>query len=397
MLNNKKVNVVLSIIIAVCMWAYVIGETNPKATKTFHNIPIVFVNEESLDSSNLAVLDVSSSVIDVTVTGSRAKLNKVAMEEITATVDYGEAAIGKNELKVNVKVPEYLEIEEKSINKVTVNVEHKAYKDVEVVPYFNGEFGENQEPMIVETGRNMVTISGAETTVASVQKVRAEIDAADVTEELNTLSCGLVPVNKDGVEVNNVRTVPYSTKVTVVLVSKKTVPLEVPVIDNSEDDVIRKTTSPKTITIKGRGKELDNITTVKSKAVDITGITEETSIPIELELPEGVQLSDQSFDMKTKVTVEKLSSKEFTFKTSDISIEGLKEELEAVLDEGEVKVSLKGKKEIENLKKESITLSADLSQYDEGEYDIAIRVTVPKEVISYVAEPETIKIRIEKK
>ena len=397
MLNNKKVNVVLSIIIAVCMWAYVIGETNPKATKTFHNVPISFVNEDVLDSSNLAVLDVSSTVIDITVTGSRAKLNKVEPEEISATVDYGEAALGKNELKVNVKVPDYLEIEEKSINKVTVNVEHKAYKDVDVVPYFNGEFNEDQEPMIVETGRSQVDISGAATKVESVYQVRAEIEASDVTNELNTISCSLVPVTKDGTEVSNVDVYPGSTKVTVVLVSKKTVPLEVPVVDNSEDDIIRKTSSPKTITLKGRAKDIEKISSIKSKPVDITGITEETSLPIELDLPEGVQLSDQSFDMKTKVTIEKLSEKQFTFKSSDVRTDNLKEGLKVTAGEGEIKVTIKGRKEIENIKKESIILSVDLSQYDEGEYDVTIKVTAPKEAVSFAAEPQIIKLSIEKK
>ena len=53
MLNNKKFNIVLSLIIAVGLWAYVIGETNPTDTRTFRDIPITFVNGEVLANSNL--------------------------------------------------------------------------------------------------------------------------------------------------------------------------------------------------------------------------------------------------------------------------------------------------------------------------------------------------------
>ena len=39
MLNNKKFNIVLSLIIAVGLWAYVIGETNPTDTRTLGTFP----------------------------------------------------------------------------------------------------------------------------------------------------------------------------------------------------------------------------------------------------------------------------------------------------------------------------------------------------------------------
>ena len=38
MLNNKKVTIILSFVIAVCLWTYVVGETNPTITKTFNSI-----------------------------------------------------------------------------------------------------------------------------------------------------------------------------------------------------------------------------------------------------------------------------------------------------------------------------------------------------------------------
>ena len=43
MLSNKKFNIVLSLLIAVGLWAYVIGETNPQDTRTFRDIPIQLI------------------------------------------------------------------------------------------------------------------------------------------------------------------------------------------------------------------------------------------------------------------------------------------------------------------------------------------------------------------
>ena len=51
MLDNKKFNIVLSVLIAIGIWAYVIGETNPTDTKTYRDVPIQFLGEESLDEN----------------------------------------------------------------------------------------------------------------------------------------------------------------------------------------------------------------------------------------------------------------------------------------------------------------------------------------------------------
>ena len=48
MLKSKKFNIVLALIIAIALWAYVLGEVNPESTATVKNIPINFTNQESL-------------------------------------------------------------------------------------------------------------------------------------------------------------------------------------------------------------------------------------------------------------------------------------------------------------------------------------------------------------
>ena len=397
MLNNKKVNVVLSIIIAVCMWAYVIGETDPKDTETFRNVPITFVNEGTLDLSDLAILDTSTNILDVTVTGTRVKLSNAELKDITATVDLSDAALGSNELKINVKAPDGLEIEDQSVNKVTINIEHKAVKDADITVAYDGQFESNQEPLIVEMGKTVVSVSGAESKVRTVSGVRAMVKAEDVEEHLKTVTCALVPVDEDGIEVTNVKLSADYVKLTTVLVSTKTVPLEVPVIDDSEDDILRHASVPKTITIKGKVKELNNIEKIVSEPVDITGITENVSLPIEIVLPEDVQVSDKSYQMNAKVTVEKLGEKEFTFSEKDIELLNLPEDLKAEISEGEITINCKGKSALlDELGKDDFKLSIDLKDAEEGEISATIKAECKKDITSFKVSPEEVNVKIEK-
>lgn len=393
MLNNKKVNVVLSIIVAVCMWAYVIGETDPKDTETFRNVPITFINEESLELSNLAVLETSSNIMDVTVKGSRAKLSDAELKDVTATVDLSDAALGSNELKVNIKVPDGLEVEDQSLNKINVKIEHKAVKDADIVVAYDGQFESNQEPLIVEMGKTIVSVSGAESKVRDVAKVKAMVSAEDVEEHLKTVTCQLVPVDKDGVEIANVKLSSDYVKLTTVLVSTKTVPLEVPVIDDSDDEILRHASVPKTITIKGKVKDLNEIEKIVSEQVDITGITEDISIPIEIVLPEGVQVSEKSYQMNAKITVEKLVEKAFSFTEEDIELLNLSEKLEAEISSVEIKVICKGKEaQINEIVKDDFTLSADLKGKEAGEYSISIKAECKKDNTSVKVNPEEVEI-----
>ncbi len=83
-------------------------------------------------NSNLAVLEASADTMNVTLSGTRSNINKISEKDITAVVDLADAAKGTNELKINVRVPDNVEIEDKSINKVTVVVENSKSKEVDI-------------------------------------------------------------------------------------------------------------------------------------------------------------------------------------------------------------------------------------------------------------------------
>ena len=46
MLNNKKFNVILSLIVAAILWMYVMAEVNPAATKSIKDISISYIHTD---------------------------------------------------------------------------------------------------------------------------------------------------------------------------------------------------------------------------------------------------------------------------------------------------------------------------------------------------------------
>ena len=87
MLKSKKFNIVLALIIAIALWAYVLGEVNPESTATVKNIPINFTNQESLEDNGLTVLDSSQTSISVSISGQRTAITKVEPSDFSVTCD----------------------------------------------------------------------------------------------------------------------------------------------------------------------------------------------------------------------------------------------------------------------------------------------------------------------
>lgn len=396
MLNNKKFNIVLSLIIAVGLWAYVIGETNPADTKTFRDIPIMFIHEDALDDSNLAVLDISEDTMSVTLSGTRSNINKINAQDITATVDLADAGKGKNELKINIRVPDTVEIEDKSINKVTVVVEDSKSKEVDIDVDYQGTFDSEEEPITVEMSRESVIVSGPSSLVNKVTSVKAVVAEGKVTDKLKTIKTHLTPVDKAGNEVEKVDLSAESISVTAELAKTKTVPLVVPIKDDSAETLEKSTAVPKTITIKGKSSDLEDIDSITTQEVDITDITENTSIDLIPVLPEKVQLSDKSSSLVLIVKIQALSSKTFTFDEGDVDLTGLGEDLQGQVKKGKIEIVVKGTEDaVAAIKKSDLRLSVDLSDFEEGTYQVDLIVACEKTHSSLEISPEKIRVSIE--
>lgn len=71
MLKSKKFNIILALIVAIVLWAYVLGEINPTSSTVIRNVPINFTNQEALEAEGLTVLSTSAETVNITISGQR--------------------------------------------------------------------------------------------------------------------------------------------------------------------------------------------------------------------------------------------------------------------------------------------------------------------------------------
>ena len=243
MFENKKFNLIISFIIAFALWFYVVGLINPPTKKTYRNIPIMLTNEQTLNDNGLAVLNTSDDSMRVTISGNRNVVSKLSKSDIVATCDLTDAAEGSNKLSIDLKIPENVEIDNQSINEITVNVEARITKTKDVRVSYEGKTESGQEPAIVKIDPETVQVNGAKSIVDKVSYVKAVVDSSGITQDLSSTTSVLTAVSASGRQIDNVNLSDTKCKITSILYKTKTVRLNVPIkekyIISSEDNYQR--------------------------------------------------------------------------------------------------------------------------------------------------------------
>jgi YbbR domain-containing protein len=126
MLKSKKLQAILSLLIAIGLWMYVMGSVDPTVTATVRNIPVEKANEKVLkDMGMTATLD-SPETVDIVIKGARSDVNEAKKSDITATVDVSNCEYGKNEAKIDIEFPDKIsgvKVDSMSEEKATFTVQ----------------------------------------------------------------------------------------------------------------------------------------------------------------------------------------------------------------------------------------------------------------------------------
>lgn len=394
MLNNKKVTIILSFVIAVCLWTYVVGETNPTITKTFNSIQIKVKNEKVLEEHGLAISDIESELISVTVKGTRNRMNKVLDSDIVAFIDMEEATKGENLMRVHIQTPSYTEYESSSLQKVTVNVEALKTKDIPVKVEYQGAENLEAQPTTLSVSQETVTVKGAESRVDSVESAKAIVDGELVKDHSVAFSIALKAVGKDDEAVPYVTLSPSVVVVETQLVETKEIPIRTNIINNDSPDVERTFEVPETVTVSGSAAALKDLEFIECKPIDISDVTKDSRIPLQFVLPEGVSISDEK-QYYVEVTVEAMGVKTLKFSESDIEIIGLADNLSVELGNLEITVTADGKEsDLESFDADKVSLIINLEGMTAGRHKVSITVESDEKYGNLKIEPQNISVVI---
>ncbi len=396
MLNNNKVNVVLSLLIAIALWFYVVGQVNPNTTKKITDVPIIIVNEEVLNQDGLAIAEVEQKTVDVTIEGNRNTIKDIQATDINVTADVGALKEGQHPVTLSINVPGNVTAKKISAKSIKIKIEQRISKKFPVEPQFSGLENTDVEPGRISVNPETIEVSGAASLVNKVNKVIANVDTNEIKEVDTTLKVRVEAIEENGQSIEHLQYSEGWAEIEATLMKVKTVSLEVLTTGEVDDSVeLDRIEFPDTITIKGPKEDVKDIEKITAEKIDIGGITATTSFPLVPQLPKDIEIASGSKKMELTVKIKEQEKKTVTYDASDLKIDNLGQDLLAFPKEGKITVTLLGSpKSIESFSKGDLILFVDLLGKTVGEDSFPIQYTTEKKIQRVTIVPEEIVVDI---
>lgn len=397
MLKNNRVVFILALIMAIALWAYVLGTVDPVRTVTLRDIPIRLLDQSELSDQNLVITSMDHEGINVTFTAKRSIANKIKADDFTAVADLRGIKLGDNMIKISVTRPSNITLESISSEYLNITTEQYITAEKEIEATIINPTKEETEPTIIKMSEDKVSVSGATTAVNKVKKVVAELDAGRMEPEPKSITAELKALDANGEQVEGVTLAFSNVTITAVLQSTREVPLEVPVSGQDSGSVNRTIKVPLSVIIKGDDDSINAVEKITCETVDLSDYYESAEVHLIPLLPDGVELSEDSVNPMAQVTVYNAGTVTLDFNENDINVTGIGSGRSARIANVNLKITVKGRSTVINaLTKENFILSADVTGLEDGTNSVKLKAVCDLEgVDSVTAEPENVLIEIE--
>lgn len=273
----------IALVLACMLWIYVSIQNNPITEQSYE------VHLNQLNMPKAMTVYNTPQKINVRVRGSRTVLNNKSAADITATVDFKNVTEGQQKLpiKVNTKIGDVIAVNPKEIS---VYVDTISQKTVSVQTRMVGNVPEDMTLGNVTIKPNLVNIKGATHRLTKVNSVVAPVDVTDRNGSFE-IESELVAVSDDGYDIPNMVITPQRVVVSAVMVQQMLtveLPIELVTIGNLPDglELKNKILEPSKVRISASPSKLKGMTSVKTKALDVSKLVDGSTPIVELDLPE---------------------------------------------------------------------------------------------------------------
>ncbi|MEO6457315.1 MAG: CdaR family protein [Chloroflexia bacterium] len=395
-LDDRLGRLLLSIVLALLLWFYVLNLENPEQTTNFNGLTV----EMRGAGPDLKVIN-SLPTVDSIVQAPQNVMGTLNQADIQPYVDLTGLSEGVHEIPVRVEIKGgRMGAAQVTLSPRTVQVQLEAQTSTQqvVTAKTNGTpaFGYALEPAEVKPGQ--VRVIGSKGAVARVAEVVVPVD---VDEKAGTQRGLRTPValDNEGNEIAGLSFEPEEVEVTVpikLLFTYKVVTVRPQVIGQPAPgySVLAITFNPTLVTACCRPDVLETLDSLDTTPVTITGSTTTVTATTELILPEGVELyPGQKKSVDVTVTFERQVT---TLQVSVApSVEGLSDGFSAVVSPSGLDLVLSGTfSQLQSLKPADVRVFVSVQGRGPGTYELQPQIILPEGMSLDKATPDRITVTI---
>ena len=393
-MKNKLLTGLLSLVIALGLWLYVVTVISPNSDKQYTNIPVVVQGEAILEDRELMITEMEQKTVNLQLEGNRIDLDKLNSSNITLTVDVSKIdAAGVYNLSFTPSYPGDIPNNSMTVLKrdpgaITVHVEQRISKEVPVEIDYAGTLAEgymaDKENKVIDY--ESVNISGPKPVVDQITSARIGVDLDGKNETISgQFTYSLCNEKGEPVDAQLVTTDVEAITLTLKILRVKEIDLVVDVIDGggATKDTSSITIEPQTIRVSGSDSVLEGLSSLNLGVIDLSTMLEDEKLTFPIKLPEGVTNETGVTEATVDVQFPELAITTLTvdnFQTANIPAG-----LEAEVITKRLEIQIRGpKKVVEQVKEEDITIVVDFAQEQVGTATIKPQIVINVENVGAV-------------
>ena len=385
---------IIAFIFAVFLWFIVVNLDNPVGSSTFRDIPVQILNEDIIKSAGEVYQVEGDQTVTVVVYATREVRQKLTSDNIVATADIKQIDSTGRLVPIEVSISGFSgeNITAEAVPRNLTIQREKSGKKVLPLTVDTDGIGLADGYMLGDATvkPDQVTITGAESVLAQVDRAVAQTGDVDGISEDTVLSANLVLYDANGNELNqsqienNLGKNGLSVSVEVLRVKSIPVVFDVTGAPAEGYKYTGCTSTPESVQVCGQSEDIDKMSEIDVPAslIDISGASESVEMTVDIKpyLPKEVELVDEnSANVTVTVKIEEEGTLSIDFMVSSIKLNNLAENLQVSYEpDAEITLRFTGDEDLLDTLDISNAVSVDLGDYDEpGTYDVPVRVNLP--------------------
>ena len=400
-MKNKLMSAALSLLIAFGLWMYVITEVSPGSEWTYYDVPVKMEGETVLKERGLIITGMSSTDVDLTLSGNRSDLNELNSSNITLKADMtkiydpGTHKIGYDigfpgNVASNAfnRVNQYPDSIVVTVEKLIIN------KEIPINIIYQGKAADGYvvRRADVVMDNEVILVTGPESVVNQITQAIINVDLDGQTESISqNYRFTLCNSDGEGVDSEMITVNTEEVHVDLTIHRKKQVDLVVTVVPGggaTEQDV-EITLSTENIWISGSDIALEQVgDTINLGTINLADHENNTKLTFTIPDYEGVTNDSGETEVEVAVRFEGLMTKEIVIE--EFRTTGVPEGYEAQIITEKLTVKVRGPYELVNkLTVRDIIATVDFTGEEAGDATIRVNITFADkyEVLGVLGKP----------
>lgn len=373
---KKVAYALLSVVIAIGLWVYVITTVNPEWEETYYNIPVVLENENALHGKGLMIAVDEAPKVTLKLLGNRSDLANLSSANITLVADLSKIYdSGEQRISYDISYPpsipkNKIEVVSQTPQEITLTISERSSKEVPVVPVYEGAVPDgyltDKENLVLDY--QYINITGPASVINQIESARIQVNLENQTETINQ-TYRYTLCNKKGEPVDSEQVITDVTEVKLNLKIQryKEISLKLDIIPGGGATV--KNTliemDMKTIQVSGSEQQLSKVSDLKYE-IRLGDIAQDTIKEFKIKLPEGVENLTGKDTLNVSIKFPGLVTRTIT--VSNIVPKNVPKGMKAEVIAKEMAVVIRGPKaQVEAMSSENLTVHVDFTEAVPGQ------------------------------